>query len=158
MSEETAEALGVAEAPHIFQMYGKYVSLDGISVLDFELEHDVIGHRGFSLLGHREQLVYITDTMYCKYQFPGMTHLMIECNYIKEILDENTKAGRVNLDLRNRIVKSHMSLETAKDLLRANDLNRLQEIHLLHLSDANSDEERMKREIQELTGVPVYVA
>jgi hypothetical protein len=34
----------------------------------------------------------------------------------------------------------------------------LQEIHLLHLSDANSNEKEFKEKIQKLTGVPVYVA
>lgn len=51
-----------------------------------------------------------------------------------------------------------MSLETAKEFLRANDLSRVQEIWLLHLSDDNSDAERFKREIQGLTDKPVYVA
>jgi hypothetical protein len=51
-----------------------------------------------------------------------------------------------------------MSLETCKGFLRANDLSRVQEIWLLHLSDANSDAARFKREIQELTGKVVYVA
>ena len=51
-----------------------------------------------------------------------------------------------------------MSLETAKDFLRANDLTAVQEIWLCHLSDGNSDAERFKREIQALTGKPVYIA
>jgi hypothetical protein len=42
--------------------------------------------------------------------------------------------------------------------MQANDLSKVQEIWLLHLSDGNSDADRFKREIQELTGKPVYVA
>lgn len=45
-----------------------------------------------------------------------------------------------------------------KDFLKANDLRHVQEIWLLHLSDGNSDADRFKREIQELTGKPVYIA
>jgi len=83
---------------------------------------------------------------------------MIECNYSKKILDENIAAGRVPAAQKNRIIKSHMSLKTVKDMLRANDLSQVKEIHLLHLSDRNSSAKLFKKEIQELTGKPVYIA
>jgi phosphoribosyl 1,2-cyclic phosphodiesterase len=51
-----------------------------------------------------------------------------------------------------------MSLKTVKDMLRANDLSQVKEIHLLHLSDRNSSAKLFKKEIQELTGKPVYIA
>jgi phosphoribosyl 1,2-cyclic phosphodiesterase len=60
--------------------------------------------------------------------------------------------------MKRRLLKTHLSIDNAKDFLRANDLSRVQEIHLIHLSDGNSDEARFKREIQALTGKPVYVA
>lgn len=41
--------------------------------------------------------------------------------------------------------------------MKANDLSRLQQIYLLHLSAENSNEAEMKREIQRLTGAEVYV-
>lgn len=44
------------------------------------------------------------------------------------------------------------------DELKANDLSKVREIWLLHLSDGNSDAERFKREVMELTGKPVYIA
>jgi len=56
------------------------------------------------------------------------------------------------------MLKNHMSLSTCKDFLLANDLKQCREIHLLHLSQANSDEKLFKKEIEELIGVPVYVA
>ena len=43
------------------------------------------------------------------------------------------------------------------DMLSANDLTRLQQIFLLHLSNNNSDAEQMKTAIQRLTGAEVYV-
>jgi hypothetical protein len=50
-----------------------------------------------------------------------------------------------------------MSIEGLKRLLWINDTTRLKGIHLLHLSDSNSDEKLFKEEIQKLTGKPVYV-
>ena len=51
-----------------------------------------------------------------------------------------------------------MSLETCKKFLAAQDLSAVKAIHLLHLSDGNADAELFKREVQALTGKPVYVA
>ena len=51
-----------------------------------------------------------------------------------------------------------MALENVKDILKANDLSKVNEIYLIHLSDGNSNAEQFKREIQELTGKPVYIA
>jgi phosphoribosyl 1,2-cyclic phosphodiesterase len=60
--------------------------------------------------------------------------------------------------LKTRILKSHFSLKNVKKFLLANDLSRVKEIWLIHLSDGNSDAELFKREIQELTGKMVFVA
>ena len=75
-----------------------------------------------------------------------------------DILRENMAAGLVAPELKNRLLKSHMSLETCKEFLKANDLSRVQEIWLIHLSDGNSDSARFKREIQALTGKAVTIA
>lgn len=129
------------------------------TILPFDVQHDVAEPLGF-LLANRagDKLVFATDTYYIRYRFPGLTHIMVECNYSLRILDENIAAGRVPAVMKKRLLKSHFSLENVKDFLRANDLSKVQEIWLLHLSDNNSDEALFKREIQELTGKPVLVA
>jgi phosphoribosyl 1,2-cyclic phosphodiesterase len=60
--------------------------------------------------------------------------------------------------MRKRLLRSHFSLENVLEFLRANDMSKVQEIYLLHLSDNNSDEAMFKRRVQEVTGKPVYVA
>lgn len=123
-------------------------------VLPFEVEHDAPEPLGFvvksTITG--EKLLYFTDTYYLKYRFAGINYIMAECNYSKKTIDEN-----LNPVLKNRIIESHMSLETLLDMLKANDFNELKEVYLLHLSDSNSDAEYFKREIQAVTGVQVYV-
>jgi hypothetical protein len=42
--------------------------------------------------------------------------------------------------------------------LKANDLSKVQEIWLLHLSEQNSCEKRFKEEVQKITGKPTYIA
>ncbi|TDX52161.1 MBL fold metallo-hydrolase [Orenia marismortui] len=129
------------------------------TVKPFEAQHDVEEHLGYLLANQAgEKLLFATDTFYLKYKFQGLTHIMIECNYALDILNENIRSGRVPAVQKKRLLKSHFSLENVKGFLRANDLSKVEEIHLLHLSDRNSDEERFKREIQELTGKVVYIA
>ena len=130
------------------------------TVLPFETQHDAAEPLGFLLQSNAtgERLLYATDTYYIRYRFPRLHYIMVECNYAMDILEDNVQRGLVPEVLRRRLLTSHFSLENVKEFLRANDLSKVQEIHLLHLSDGNSDAERFKREIMELTGKPVYIA
>lgn len=129
------------------------------TVLPFEVEHDTDAPYGY-LIGAPcgEKILFATDTYFIRHRFKGLNKILIECNFAEDILDANISAGSVHKDQRKRLLKSHFSLENVKDFLKANDLSQVEEIWLLHLSDRNSDEERFKREIAELTGVPVYIA
>ncbi|MGI6078998.1 MAG: MBL fold metallo-hydrolase [Fastidiosipilaceae bacterium] len=159
MSQGTVEALDVTgHRLHIIQAKQQF-QLGTWTILPFETQHDAAEPLGFLLASKTgEKLLFITDSYYCKYKFTGLNYILIECNYALDILNKNLDAGRVPEALKKRILTSHFSLEHVKDFLRANDLSKVQEIWLLHLSDGNSDAERFKREIQELTGKPVYVA
>lgn len=129
------------------------------TVKPFEVQHDAAEPLGFLLANQTgEKLLYLTDTYYCKYKFVGITHLMIECNHSYEILNENVSRGVLPPAMKKRLIRSHFSLENVKEFLKANDLSKVQEIWLIHMSDGNSNAEQFKREIQELTGKPVYVA
>jgi phosphoribosyl 1,2-cyclic phosphodiesterase len=128
------------------------------TILPFDLQHDVF-NLGYLLANKaREKLLYVTDTYYCKYKFNGLTHLLIECNHSYDLLTANVESGRLDPAMKNRLIRSHFSLENVKEFLKVNDLSRVQEIHLIHLSDGNSNEELFKSEIAKQTGIPVYVA
>lgn len=129
------------------------------TILPFDVEHDVNEPFGYLLMNEQgEKLLFATDTYYVKYRFKELTHLMIECNYSMDILDENIADGIAPKVMKKRLIKSHFSLDNVMEFLKANDLSKVQEIHLLHLSNTNSDEALFKREIQELTGKVVYIA
>lgn len=159
MSEGTATAIDVKHHRMKTVQAKQQFQLGTWTILPFDVQHDVSEPLGFLLLNKQgEKLLFATDTYYIKYKFKGLTHIMVECNYSLKILNENIATGRVPKVMRKRLLRSHFSLENVKDFLKANDLSRVQEIWLLHLSDNNSDEEFFKREIQELTGKLVYVA
>lgn len=159
MSQGTVEALDVTgHRLHIIQAKQQF-QVGTWAILPFDTQHDAAEPLGFLLANQDgEKLLYATDTYYIRYMFKELTHIMVECNYAADILRSNVEAGLIEPALKDRILKSHFSLEHVKDFLRANDLSKVQEIWLLHLSDDNSDADRFKREIQELTGKPVYVA
>ncbi len=126
----------------------------------FKTQHDSAEPLGFLLHSRAtgKRLVFATDTYYIRYRFPGLTHIMVEANYAADILQKNVDDGLVPEFLQKKLLTAHFSLENVKRFLAANDLSLVEEIHLLHLSDLNSDAARFKREVQELAGKPVYIS
>ena len=128
-------------------------------ILPFEAEHDVpcFGYQVTSTATD-ERLVYITDSAYVRYTFTGLTHIMIEANYDEDIMLGNVRDEKIPFSLAERVAGTHMSIDTLIDLLRANDMTKVRQIYLLHLSDNNSDAEAFKRQVQQETGAEVYIA
>ena len=159
MSRGTAEALGISgHRLHIIKAKQQF-RIGTWTILPFETQHDATEPLGFLLANQAgEKLLYATDTYFIRYRFRGLTHIAVECNYSMDILKRNVDAGTLPKEFKNRLLKSHFSLENVKRFLQANDLSKVQGIWLLHLSDNNSDCERFKREVMELTGKPTYIA
>lgn len=137
---------------------GALLCIGTFEVKPFDVPHDVPCF-GWHIVSREtgEKLVYITDAEYVKYRFAGMTHLMIEANHSKERVMERAKEGKLPAKLAERIIKNHMSINTALGFIRANDMKKIKQIYLLHLSDDNSNAEDFKRQVQEETGAEVYV-
>ena len=135
------------------------VMIGTFAVLPFDVQHDAPEPLGVLLTSRRtgEKLLYFTDTYYLKYRFTGLTHIMGECNYSMDIVEQSVRNGYIPPELVPRLIKSHMSLEHFLDLLKANDLHEVKQIYLLHLSNNNSDAERFREAVQKLTGTEVYV-
>jgi phosphoribosyl 1,2-cyclic phosphodiesterase len=129
------------------------------NIYPLDVQHDTPEPLGFVLTSEisYERLLFFTDTYYLKYKFSGITHIMGEANYDQEALLQSIQAGYVPIELASRLMKSHMSLDTFLELLRANDLSKIQHIYLLHLSDNNSNELRFKDAVQRATGAQVHV-
>lgn len=157
MSETTKSEIGI-EHNRIRRYENKnQFKVGTFTVLPFDVKHDVENH-GFLIQSDKgDRLLFATDTYYVKYRFNNITHLMIECNYSDALLEQNVSSGRVHEFLSRRIRASHFSLENVLEFLKANDLSKVKEIHLLHLSDTNSDEEAFKKAVQEQTGKLVFV-
>ena len=130
-----------------------------LRILPFAAEHDVPCY-GYQVTSTEtgERLVYITDSAYVRYTFTGLTHIMIEANYAEDIMRGNVRDEKIPFSLAERVAGTHMSIDTLIDLLRANDMSKVRQIYLLHLSDNNSDAEAFKKMVQQETGAEVYIA
>lgn len=133
--------------------------LGNFRILPFDVKHDAAEPMGF-MIEHPEcgKVLFLTDTYYCKYTFPGLNNIIIEANYSKQIIDSKYGAESGKMFLRDRILKSHFSLENCIKMLKANDLREVNNIVLIHLSDTNSDEIGFQKEVQRITGTSVTVA
>ena len=154
MSWGTAQALKLSgHRLHILKALNQFC-IGTWAIKPFQAHHDAAEPLCFLMADQsRGKLLFATDTAYIAYRFEGLTHVMVEANYAAPLLKDNTQSS----ELRRSILQDHMSLETLIRMLRANDLTKVEEIHLLHLSDNNSNADEFKRRIQEVTGKPVYI-
>jgi len=137
---------------------GKGYKLGGFKIIPFGVTHDVpcFGY----LIDHPAtgKILFLIDTYLCEYRFPDLSHIIIEANYADDILEDNILKGIEHPSKRERLLISHMELETTKAVLMAQDLSDVENIVLTHLSDRNSDEGRFVDEVKALIGKPVYAA
>lgn len=125
----------------------------------WRVEHDDLCWAG--LFYHKptnHRICYITDFSHSS-QVPAQCDtLIIEVNYVDECLDE--KIGEQS-DRYLRLKQYHMSLRRAKEFIgkmMESDKYNLKNIICVHLSDKNSDADKIKQEIFELTGIMPVMA
>lgn len=159
MSQGTAEAAGIPASHRLGIMkHCQSVRIDTITISAFNTQHDAAEPLGFLLDDGEDRVLYATDTYYIHFKFPRLTKIMVEANYSEPILEENVFSGSVPEALRKRLRQSHFSLENLKEFFKANDLSKVKEIWLIHLSAGNATPPLFRREIEALTGKPVYIA
>lgn len=127
-------------------------------IIAFAILHDTPNPLGF-MINHEESgtILFLTDSIYSPFKFKGLNQVIIEANYCEDIIDRKVKEGG-NKFVRDRVIQSHLSIQTCKQLLSANNLSKVNNICLIHLSDNNSDAARFQKEVKELTGKNVVVA
>ena len=145
MSYGTAQALETDLAELIENM--EQFNIGSLDIVPFTTYHDAKEPLGFLIKSRvdGDVLAFATDTVNLRYQFPGLNILAIEANYDKAIL---AKCEKLPEKVRHRIENSHMEIDTLCDYLRSLDLSVCREIHLLHLSDASSHEEKFINKVK----------
>ena len=153
----TAKGLNPGRYGVAIEAYKGY-KLGNFKIVPFNALHDVacVGYH----IEHPEigRLLFLTDSADCPHIFPGLNHVMIECNYSMPRLIEAINEGVTRKAQLERLPNSHMELGTCKSVLGEHDLSGVQDIILLHLSEHNSVAPQFEEEIERLTGKMVYVA
>lgn len=158
-SKGTLTAIGAEKSAYSHCIKSQEViTIGDITVLPFEINHDAAEPLGFILRDTEDIVLFATDTYNIEYFINGVTKLMIECNHSYEIIDKKVAAGTLDKKRAERLVRSHFSLDNLKKWLKRNDLTRLKEIYLLHLSKTNANPVQFRKEIEELTGIPTIIA
>ncbi len=162
MSLGTAENIDAEHLTITLMREGDWYQIGSFFVTPFPVIHDAAEPFGFIIRNwNMGTLLFASDTEYIKQNFKNLklNHIMVECNYSQKIIDNRMNHGETVKGLRDRVLQSHMELETCKEFILANATASLDTITLLHLSDGNSDAEQFKKEIHEIHPFgPVYVA
>lgn len=157
-SKGTLEASGVEKhhKSHIVQSKRAY-QIGNFKIIPFDVKHDVKEPLGF-LINHPScgTTLFLTDTLYSPYKFSGLNNIIIEANFCEDIVDKKLKSDKKFL--RDRIIKSHLSIQNCIEILNVNDLSAVNNIILIHLSDSNSNEIEFKNKVEQATGKNTFVA
>lgn len=132
-------------------------TIGGFTIMAFDVKHDVPEPFGY-LIQHKEcgLTLFMTDTYYCPYKFFGLNNILIEANYCEDIINKRLLEGKKFL--RDRVIQSHMSIQTCIGMLKANDLSGVNNIGLIHLSNNNSNAREFKSKVEAETGKNVFIA
>lgn len=151
MTEPTAKALKF-HGHRLTQIEPlKQYQIDPFSIVPFVTQHDCPGSVGFLISDGVDKLLFATDTFYLANRFVGLNYIVVECNY-----SVKTLAPDLDPVVRRRLYKSHFSLENVKNFIASTDLSKVREIHLIHMSKANSDPAWFQKEIQRVSGKVTY--
>lgn len=154
MSQGTRDAIGLMHSGALIAADGLAFERSGWRVLPFATQHDAAEPLGFLIqTPSGKKICFATDTYYIRYRFTGVTHWMIEANYSEAYLKENTVLVE---SVKRRIRESHFEIGNVKAFFAAQDLSKTEEIYLIHLSEENSDRDQFVKEIESITGLPVY--
>lgn len=136
---------------------GKRIDVGNFKVMSFQADHDV-ECTGF-FIGHPDMgnLLFLTDSATCDYEFKHLNHIMIECNYSDKELDDSVEKG-LHPYVAKRVRGTHMELNTTKEVLQAQNMDNVYNIILLHLSKDNSDPKLFKEYLSATTGKPIKIA
>lgn len=138
---------------------GEQFPLGSWLIVPWQAQHDAQEPLGFLLYSkaQKEKVLFATDTYYIPNTFTDLNVILVECNYDLQILEKRIQNGQVVPSMVRRLLQSHFNVEHVKEFLRSNDLSKVRQIYLIHVSKGNGDPAVFQKEIMALTGRPVMV-
>lgn len=135
-----------------------YYTVNSIKFMAFNVYHGKTECFGFILADKDSMKLFITDFSSLNVnlsQFP-IDEIFIECNYIQANIELAKETDNNFLAIKHaRQINTHCSLETLVTLLGSGliNLNKVNKINLIHISNELGDIETMKSTIEEITNI-----
>lgn len=154
------KSMGIVDHHNALEVFaGVNTKIGNFLIQAFRTVHDTPEPVGY-LIKHDEcgVVLFLSDTVYSPNTFRGLNNIIVEANYCEEVLQQRFESGKTERFRRDRTIQSHMSLENCIQLLKANDLSKVNNVLLVHLSNDHSDEEKIKKDVLKATGKKVIIA
>lgn len=84
-------------------------------VYGFLIEHPEMG-----------RMLYLTDCEFCKWRFKRINHILVECNYDRDLINPNAPNSE-------HVYRGHMELHTVIDFVKANASKDLKSVGVCHI-------------------------
>lgn len=105
----------------------------GFTVQPFETPHNVPNYGFLIETPTKERIVFVTDAMYCSYNFKNLDCIMVECNHDDDTLIDNF----VNNDVSKSHPENHLGLDECISFCKRNISFSTKQIILVHMSSTN---------------------
>ena len=116
--------------------------------------HDAAEPAAFAIELNDEKIYYITDTADIRFPIIGATRLIVEANHSVDLL----ATSDIDVWRKERVSRTHLSIEKLMATLKATDLSKCKEIHLIHISGTNGDGAAFKTMLKPIVGdIPILV-
>lgn len=141
-------------------VFNRSEKIDNIKIKPFELPHDTQNFGYYICFDeYNHYLAYITDTNEVNYTFSKLDTLMIEINYIDDIIERSFMSEKIDPKQYQRIINAHMSLnEAIKVIIKQDEVSKPKNIIVIHTSDRHSDEMEIIEKLRKITAANIYVA
>lgn len=148
-TKETAEHLRLDHFRlRVIQPEKWYSHATGWRFIAFKTDHDAPGSVCFLIDHGGGRILFATDLRNVPYVFPGLTEIVIECNYLESILEK----ADISMNERKRIIKTHCGLNDTISFLDRNDLSKVRSIRIVHCSKRHGDSGIFKKAVQKVSG------
>ena len=107
--------------------------IGGFTVQPFETPHNVPNYGFLIETPKKERIVFVTDAMYCNYNFKNIDCIMVECNHDDDTLIDNF----VNNDVSKSHPENHLGLDECISFCKRNISFSTKQIILIHMSSTN---------------------
>ncbi len=129
-----------------------------ITIFPFETFHDCTEPLGYVIIYKKQKLLFATDTGYIKHAFKNLDYMLIECNYDLETTLYNDEIMANHYKKTDRVLDTHMELETCKNYIKISENDDLKNVLLIHPSTENLNREKAIKELSTVTKAKIEIA